>query len=197
MAAGMRIEQRLWNNQSESQLMPGRSPCDDPQRVRVFAAGALLRDAASWQRLRERWPRATLVADSTTGEICGTHVHDDSLVATAVQFDQSRVRTARVDLADCPDGETIGKQLAERLASDELRHVFVLPDGFTSSASVMPLSMSGSARWSSSCVRFRRSLKVRCKWRRPSETWQVISESRGVASGSCMLPRPLFPKESL
>lgn len=140
----MRIEQSLWTKGTEPQQMDGRGTCDDPQLVLAFAAPHLLRDADTWRHLRERWPRATLVAGSTAGEICGVHVHDDSLVATAIQLEKSRVRCTRVDVADYPDSETIGRTLGERLLGEDLRHVFVLSDGLKVNGSALVRGLSSS-----------------------------------------------------
>lgn len=138
----MHIEQTIWAAQGEPQLAGQRGACVAPQLVLAFAAPQLLDDVATWRRMRERWPAAAIVACSTAGEISGTHVLDDTLVATAIQFDTCRVRCARVDVADCRDSEAIGQLLATRLAGDELRHVFVLSDGLKVNGSALVRGLS-------------------------------------------------------
>jgi hypothetical protein len=133
----MHIEQTIWSNESEPQVASGSGSCHAPQLVLAFGAPGLLADEEVWGRLKQRWPQAQVVACSTAGEISGPRVLDDTVVATAVQFESSRVRCARVDVADCRDSEAIGQLLAERLAGEELRHVFVLSDGLKVNGSAL------------------------------------------------------------
>jgi hypothetical protein len=76
-----------------------------------------------------RYPGAHILGCSTAGEICGTRVFDDSLVATAIRFDDSYVQGARVTLAESGDSLGAGEALAQSLDPDGLVHVLVLSDG--------------------------------------------------------------------
>jgi hypothetical protein len=123
----MRVEQRSW---SENTGWVSRSSrCDDAQLVLAFGATALVDRPELWRDLRTAWPRAHLVGCSTAGEIAGTEVTDDSLVATALRLEQSEVRCASVRLADTSDSQDAGRALARRFELPGLRHVFVLSDG--------------------------------------------------------------------
>jgi hypothetical protein len=66
---------------------------------------------------------------STAGEICGTTVCDDTLVTTAVEFENTDIQVAHVDIDDVGDCVRAGAQLASSLPHDQLVHVFVLSDG--------------------------------------------------------------------
>src|SRR6185369_7858396 len=129
----MHIVQEVWSQ--DASVAPRRGgDCKRPAVVLVFAAPALLREPATWARLKARWPGATIVAGSTAGEISGTRVLDDALVATAVELEHTRVRCARVDGGS---SEELGEALAERLAGPDLRHVFVLSDGLRVNGSAL------------------------------------------------------------
>src|SRR6185295_5611357 len=52
--------------------------------VFVFGSGAALSDPARLDDVRRMFPGAPIAGCSTAGEICGTRVHDDSLVVTAI-----------------------------------------------------------------------------------------------------------------
>jgi hypothetical protein len=103
--------------------------CANPQLVFAFASPALVRDPQTWENLRSRWPTAALVAASTAGEICGTHVLDDTVATTAIELEKTRVRAVRVEVPEGDASDATGVLLAERLAGEGLRHVFVLSDG--------------------------------------------------------------------
>jgi hypothetical protein len=89
--------------------------------------------------LRKLYPAAQLLGCSTAGEICGTRVLDDSLVATAVQFEHTQLRGARVSLSETANSFQAGERLAQALPpsvtavesgqTEKLTHVLVLSDG--------------------------------------------------------------------
>ena len=125
----MHITQELWISNQAPKTIAQRGNCVAPQLVLIFAANEQLRDPTTWAQLRERWPHATLVGGSTAGEICETRVLDNSVVATALEFERSSLRFARVALADTTSSVEVGQRLAEQLLEPELVHVFVLSDG--------------------------------------------------------------------
>lgn len=100
-----------------------------PQLILVFGSGKLLHKELAMAELHRRFPEAQIVGCSTAGEICGTRVHEESLVATCIQLDQTRIQTEETSLAGPEDSALAGKRLAHALSADDLAHVFVLSDG--------------------------------------------------------------------
>jgi hypothetical protein len=123
----MRIAQELWNEPRPPSS--ASASADRTQLVLAFAAPDWVRSPSIWRELRARWPQAALVVGSTAGEICGTQVSDNTLTLSAIEFENTRIRCARLDLEDGMTSLEIGHRLAEQLAREELRHVFVLSDG--------------------------------------------------------------------
>ena len=68
------------------------------QLVLVFGARAVLQDLQLVESIRKCYPAAHILGCSTAGEICGAEVSDDSLVATAIHFEHTQVRTAQASL---------------------------------------------------------------------------------------------------
>jgi hypothetical protein len=97
--------------------------------VLAFGANRCIRDAGMWYELRARWPNARIVGCSTAGEIAETHVRDDSLVATALSFERSRVMLATVVVPGIEHSAAAGRELAAQLDHAGLRHVLVLSEG--------------------------------------------------------------------
>ncbi len=124
----MNIEQRHWTlqggwtgatdgNAARSHLVlafGGRDPLSDPER---FA------------ELREIYPDARIITCSTSGEILGSAVYDDSITVTAVAFDSSTVRIADLKVEESSESFDAGRRLVEALPQEGLVHVFVLSDG--------------------------------------------------------------------
>ncbi len=122
----MRITQQLWTNDQVPELSDDNA---EAQLVIVFAVPTLLRESQTWTRLHRFWPQAMVVAGSTAGEIYGARVHDDTLTATAITFERTTVRCARIDLTETKSSVEAGRELAEQLLAPDLAHVFVLSDG--------------------------------------------------------------------
>jgi hypothetical protein len=62
------------------------------QSVRTRAEG--WKPGPSGRRLREAYPRACILGCSTAGEILGSKVSDETVVATAVSFSSTTLRGA-------------------------------------------------------------------------------------------------------
>jgi hypothetical protein len=95
----------------------------------VFGARSLIQDGKVVRELRQHFEGAAVIGCSTSGEIVGDEVIDDSVIATAVTFDNTRLRTASAKIADAKSSYEVGEELARQLSDTSLRHVFVLSDG--------------------------------------------------------------------
>ncbi len=125
----MKIEQSGWTaGRGWEPATPGALG-ESAQLVLVFGATALLQDSRHIQDIREAYPRAHVLGCSTAGEICGARVFDDSLVATAVHFEDTLLQGAKIDLSEVPDSYRAGERLALALDHTGLVHVLVISDG--------------------------------------------------------------------
>jgi hypothetical protein len=95
----------------------------------TFGAKQLLKDRALTGELRDHFPGAMMIGGSTSGEIAGDEVTDDSLVATVIGFEHTRFRAAHATIGEGQSSYEVGKKLARQLSDDTLRHVFVISDG--------------------------------------------------------------------
>jgi hypothetical protein len=139
----VRVEQQQWSAPGDWRRDEHKR-CNDAQLVLAFGATARIRDAAIWNALREQWPKAHIVGCSTAGEIAGTVVHDDSVVATALCFERSRVEAVSVALADVESSRSAGRALGARLPAKGLRHVFVLSDGLQVNGSELVIGLTAA-----------------------------------------------------
>ncbi|HEY5023173.1 MAG TPA: FIST N-terminal domain-containing protein [Gemmatimonadaceae bacterium] len=103
----------------------------DSSDTLVFAFGASRFGASPLplHQLRHALPQSRLLGCSTAGEIHGTKVRDDSLVAAVLRFEHSQVRTAEATVHDASDSYRAGKELGHTLLDRELRAVVLLSDG--------------------------------------------------------------------
>src|SRR5919106_3099471 len=134
----MQVEQSRWTrSEGWSPGVPADTLGADAHLVLAFGSRALIRNADLIGALRQRYPSADLLGCSTAGEICGTQVTDDSLVATAVRFASSRVCGVTVSIAGTPDAFDAGVKLADALDHRGLVHVFVVSDGLQVNGSAL------------------------------------------------------------
>ncbi len=139
----MRIEQRQWSAAGQWGVT-GAAAMPGAQLVMVFGGGARLVEAGVLDQLAARYPGAVLFGCSTAGEIAGTTVSDDTVVATALQFEDTDVRLSTAPVAGEHDSRLAGQRLGLALADERLTHVFVLSDGLAVNGSQLAEGMAGA-----------------------------------------------------
>jgi hypothetical protein len=102
---------------------------DPVQLVLAFGGRHVLEKEAAYAELRAAYPRAHIVLASTAGEIAGTEVSEDQIVATAISFEKTRIACAATEVTDAPQSYEAGKFLAAKLLGPGLVNIFVVSDG--------------------------------------------------------------------
>jgi hypothetical protein len=125
----MKIEQQYWTAGEGWRNESAASLDGNASLVLVFGASKILSDAAMMAEVRARYSGAHLVGCSTSGEICGIRVRDDSLVVTAVRFEHTALKLVHEVIGTGGDSLEVGKLLAKALPHQQLVHVLVLSDG--------------------------------------------------------------------
>lgn len=102
----------------------------EPDWILYFAATDRMDPSQKVIReLRERFPKALCCGCSTSGEILGDHVGDDTVVAALVKFKGTRVRGVAAQVTTPDQSRAAALSLAEQLRADDLCHVLVLSEG--------------------------------------------------------------------
>lgn len=107
------------------------APLKDPARTLVimFGPSHLLDQPGPIQTVLAAYPTASAIGCSSSGEIFGTQVQDDTLVVGLLQFDSTTVRTASAPVIDQSHSFEAAQALANQLMDPALRGVLVLSDG--------------------------------------------------------------------
>jgi hypothetical protein len=127
----MRIEQRQWTPTEGWIPEPPGTLGESAQLVLMFGATAILKEQELIKQIKENYPGAHVFGCSTAGEISGTQVLDDSVVATVVNFEHTELRGSQVKLGQVKNSYHAGESLAKFLDPMGLVHVLVLSDGLT------------------------------------------------------------------
>jgi hypothetical protein len=114
-------------NQSAAPKITIKSP--DRTLVIMFGPSHLLDGPAPVQSVLAAYPGAAAIGCSSSGEIFGTHIQDDTLVVALLQFDHTTVRAASAPVTDPGKSFEAAQSLAHQLVSPGLRGVLVLSDG--------------------------------------------------------------------
>lgn len=124
----MQTEQLSWHGPS-GWKSANESVVSDVDLVLIFGDGKALGAPEAIPWLRRRFPKALFFGCSTAGEILGTSVSDEKIVATAVHFDRTTLHAAQAHVTSAEGSFETGRRLAQSIPQAGLRHAFVLSDG--------------------------------------------------------------------
>ena len=99
------------------------------QLVLAFGAPELLKMPQHYEHLRALYPNADIVSSSTAGEILQDGVYDDSIVAIAIQLENSSLKTIKTNINEHADSYAAGVSLKKRLDREDLSGIFIISDG--------------------------------------------------------------------
>jgi hypothetical protein len=125
-----------------TEQISGLSNGNDANLVLVFGGPSLISDASLMAGIKSKYPDAQICGCSTAGEIAGRHVHDDSVTATAIQFECTTIQTAEATVNEPDDSFRAGQALAEALPANGLKHAFILSDGLSVNGSELVKGIS-------------------------------------------------------
>lgn len=99
------------------------------QLVLGFGAKSLIGQRNTFDILKEKYPAAAIIMCSTSGEIYGDTVFDETVSITALQMEKTSITTSCINIADYADSFIAGKALVEGLEKNGLKYILVLSDG--------------------------------------------------------------------
>lgn len=135
--------------------------------VLYFGSTALLEQPhGPLEELLTRYPRAVCAGCSTSGEILGSNVADNSLAVLCITFARARVRAEAITVTSAATSHEAAATLGRALAAPDLRHILVLSDGLlvngtaltTGFRSVVPPSVQVTGGLAGDGTAFKRTL---------------------------------------
>ncbi len=109
--------------------LPGRSPLAEANWVLVFGSVSRFNERNFASQLQKRYPNAQIVGCTTSGEITGDGVFDDSVHITAMLWERSQLRFIAKPINSMEQSHALGAQIANELLAPDLKGLFVLSDG--------------------------------------------------------------------
>jgi hypothetical protein len=99
------------------------------QLVLAFGAPQLITVPQIYDYLKAGYPNANIVFSSTSGEIMGSDVYDDSIVVTAVELEKSSIACTATHVNEQANSAETGAFLMAQLDKKGLNCVFIISDG--------------------------------------------------------------------
>ena len=86
----MKIQQRKWTIDDGWEL--SRNDADISSNCLVLVFGAREQIENCYEEISQFYPNSDIIINSTSGEIIGSKVLDDSIVLTAIQFEKTKYK---------------------------------------------------------------------------------------------------------
>ncbi len=100
-----------------------------PDLILVFASREMLSSTPIIKMLKQAYPKTILTGCSTSGEINGVNVNDNSLTTTAVKVEKTKIAYHEVNISYFKNSFDAGMALIDKISVKGLKHVFVLSEG--------------------------------------------------------------------
>jgi hypothetical protein len=123
----MKLEQKQWKGTwgpSATATLGERA-----NLVLVFGETELLKQGKVLEELKAMYPKAHQFGCSTSGEVYGTTIYDDTVSSLAIEFEGTRVAHASASLKGEANSYDVGRSLTQKLDHEGLAHVLVLSTG--------------------------------------------------------------------
>lgn len=125
----MKIQQLKWSKdtgwKAQSEAVNGITP----NFIILFGSTNLIKNPEYVNYLKNNYSGAIITGCSTSGEILGTEVTDDTLIATLVEFEKTKLESHSIDITSADKSYDLGAELIKKFDTKELVHIFVLSDG--------------------------------------------------------------------
>jgi len=113
------------------------NPLENPL-VLVFGNRYALEESQLYDEVKTLFPNGHIVFGSTSGEIMGATVMDETVTLTAIEFERSHFLVKRKNVTDFSnDDRKLGEALLEEFPIENLKHIFLISEGSTVNGSAL------------------------------------------------------------
>lgn len=97
----------------------------------IFAFGSttLMADPLLLSNLRQKYPDANILMNSTAGEIMDIAVQDETIAVTAVQFERTTLQATSITIQPEESSLNAGRRLGSQFETQNLQCLFIISDG--------------------------------------------------------------------
>ncbi len=99
------------------------------QLVLCFGEKQIFANENIYADLRMKFPNAEITMSSTAGEIYHNTVQDNSMIAVAMEFEKTAIKTASVNIEDFNNSYNAAYELGKKLPNEDLTYIMIFSDG--------------------------------------------------------------------
>ncbi|MHB8207276.1 FIST signal transduction protein [Mucilaginibacter sp.] len=99
------------------------------QLVLAFGSSTLIVNPEIYNYLKNQYPSANIIFSSTSGEIIGRDVFDETIAVTAIEFENSTIQCSNTHIKKHKNSFECGAYLMQQLDKNGLKCIFVISDG--------------------------------------------------------------------
>jgi hypothetical protein len=122
----MKTEQIIWK---EAVGWNAKPEMTNARLVLCFGGVDVIHLPEVYNQLKAWYPEARIVLSSTAGEIAGSGVFDNTVIANALIFEHTEVKVLGLDLSDFKDSRDCGEFITGQMTGPNLCHILILSDG--------------------------------------------------------------------
>lgn len=97
--------------------------------VLVFGSRELFSNGNWFDKMNEQYPNAEILSCSAEEQILGQEIQYNSISATAIQFEKTKVQFSTANIAEHKSSYETGKELVNKLDVENLNNILVISDG--------------------------------------------------------------------
>ncbi len=116
-------------NQSSSVFHDPKFDAQKANLVLAFGQRTLLEQVKPYALLSAKYPNAQIVICSSSGQISNRCAIETNIVATAIEFEKTYIKTSVVDIISNASIHDLGHKINEDLWADDLQSLLVLSEG--------------------------------------------------------------------
>jgi len=105
--------------------------------VFTFGNRECIKKQKNFKTLKNIYPNAQIVGCSSSGNILGESISQESMIATALSFSKSHVEVSVQDFSTEENLYQVSQKLVNQLSKENLKHIFILSDGLNMNGSLL------------------------------------------------------------
>jgi hypothetical protein len=116
----------------------------DSTLVAIFGWRGMQDDAGPLADLCNAFPNSHIIGCSTSGEISGAQLLDESVTVAIMRFARTQLKSVNAAVSRPEESRRAGEHIAEQLSGDDLRAIFVVSDGLNVNGSELVRGMTSA-----------------------------------------------------
>ena len=134
----MKIVQALKVDNKPFEFSSGEKNQLENPLVLIFGNRYALENSNIYNEIKDLFPTGHIVFGSTSGEIMGETVMDETVTLTAIEFERSNFVVKTKNVSDFSnDDRKLGEALLKEFSTEKLKHIFLVSEGSTVNGSAL------------------------------------------------------------